>query len=198
MYKIDAKGWLCPKPVIETKKLLDSITDGEVCTLVDNETSVENLKRFAQSSGYGVENQKEGDLFKVVITKGDGSQVTETSSVTQASSEGSLIIVISSDRLGYGEEELGKSLMKGYLYALTEASKKPKTLIFMNSGVSLTSQGTEALESLQELEKQGVEILSCGACLNFYNLSEKLVIGEASNMYHFVELMNGATNTIKL
>jgi selenium metabolism protein YedF len=109
-----------------------------------------------------------------------------------------LVIAITDDILGGGDVELGKTLMKSYIYALTEVEPKPKTIIFINNGVSLATEGSPVLESLKTLEEQGVEILSCGTCLNFYGLKEKLMAGTVSNMYTIVEKLNKANNSIKI
>ena len=109
-----------------------------------------------------------------------------------------LVIVVTSDRFGVGSEELGTTLMKSYLFALTEADKLPKTLIFVNKGVTLACEDSASLDALQALADAGVEIMACGACLNFYGLTEALAIGTISNMYMIVNKMNNATNTIKI
>ena len=193
MPTIDAKGWICPKPIIETKKLLDIMPEGEVVTVVDNRIAVDNLTNFAQSNGFEVKVVNEdSEIFRVTITKTIGS------GKTGGTDNDNLLICITSNLFGQGSEELGSNLMKAYIYALTEAAQKPKTLLFINSGVFLTTEGSEVLESLEALEAQGVEISSCGACLNFYDLTEKLQIGTISNMYAIVTKMNEASNTIKI
>ncbi|SHH32790.1 sulfurtransferase-like selenium metabolism protein YedF [Clostridium grantii] len=109
-----------------------------------------------------------------------------------------LVISITDDVLGGGDMELGKTLMKSYIYALTEVDPKPNTIIFINKGVFLATENSPVLESLKTLEDQGVEILSCGTCLNFYELKEKLMAGTVSNMYTIVEKLNKARNSIKI
>jgi len=138
----------------------------------------------------------------VDVTEKDGVwqvHLVRTGAPVQAGGGGAhLVIVITTDKLGTGSDELGANLMKSYLYALTEAPVKPRSLIFMNSGVFLSTTGTPVLESLEALELAGVEIISCGACLNFYNLQDQVAIGSVGNMYDFVTRMNAAGNTIKL
>lgn len=105
-------------------------------------------------------------------------------------------IMICTDSIGTGEVQLGKNLMKSYLYSLSEADILPQTIMFLNRGVYLTTEGSEVLDTLKDLEDKGVEILSCGACLDFYGLTEKLVSGTVTNMYTNVEIMHGSDNTI--
>ncbi len=187
---INAEGWECPKPIIETKRLLDTMTEGSVITIVDNDIALINLTNFAESLGYKVSHTQEKNLYKVTIEKDKdlGAIVRENS----------LVIVITTDIFGQGSKELGESLMKGYIYALTEVSPRPKTLIFINSGVFFTVENSVVEESLRALEAEGVEILTCGACLNFYGLADKLVVGKVSNMYTIVEKLNNASNSIKI
>ena len=100
--------------------------------------------------------------------------------------------------MGKGSEELGKILMKSFVYTLTEATPYPSTLVFFNSGVYLTCEGSEVLEDLRKLEAEGVEIISCGTCLDYYEIKDKLKVGEISNMYTIYEKLKNPTNTITI
>lgn len=190
---IDCKGLACPKPVILTKKELEAMAEGELEVIVDNTAAKENVSRFAKSQGYEYNvNEKDG-LYHIIINK-KGAKSCEVMDINDKN----LIIMITSDKFGTGDDKLGNALMKSYLYALTENSIKPEKMFFINSGVKLTSEGTEVIESLKTLENLGVEIFSCGTCLDFYGLKEKLLIGEVTNMYSIVESTNEASNTIKI
>jgi selenium metabolism protein YedF len=189
---IDCKGLKCPQPVINTKKYFDSIEEGEATIIVDNEVAKSNILKFAQNNGYKNVVKEEEGLFHIKISK-------ENCNCQIRSFEGDkFTIVISTDKLGEGEEELGKLLMKSYLYALSESDRIPNDLIFLNSGVKLTTEGSDSFDSLKKLVDRGVNILSCGTCLDFYGIKEKLLLGEISNMYTIVEKMNTADKTIKL
>ncbi len=144
---------------------------------------------------FNVEKTRDND-FIIYITKGETQEVE--SNTCQPNIFKDMTIVFSSDKMGKGSDELGKILMKGYIYTLTESIPYPSTLLFLNSGVKLTIEGSEVIEDLKKLEEQGVEILSCGTCLDFYNLNDKLKVGEVTNMYTIVEKMKNATNTIVL
>lgn len=189
---INAVGLCCPQPIIETKKVLDAVVEGTVITIVDNRDAVENLSNFARSSGYAVDFAEQDGQYHVTIKKG---KVTECSI---AASGHRLVILISSDVLGQGSDELGEGLMKSYIYALTEVEPRPSTLIFMNKGVFFTTEGSPVKDSVKALEAEGVEILSCGACLNYFGLSEKLIAGKISNMYTIAEKLNQADNAIRI
>ncbi|KPU42937.1 SirA-like protein [Oxobacter pfennigii] len=191
MKTIDCRGLACPKPVILTKKELDAEEDTEVTTIVDNDVAVQNLKKFAESIGGKSKMEEKEGFFYVTITKtGDRCIISDD--------DKNLVIFAGTDKLGSGDDKLGEALMKSYMFALCEADTIPKTIVFVNSGVKLTTEGSAVLESLEKLQSRGVEIMSCGTCLDFYNLKEQLKIGAITNMYTIVEKMNNASNTIKL
>ncbi|WP_040212306.1 sulfurtransferase-like selenium metabolism protein YedF [Clostridium polynesiense] len=192
MHIIDCSGMLCPQPVINTKKYFDSIESGSAEVIVDNEVSKSNVKKFADSKGYiSSVSEKEGK-FHIEITKGEGI-TCEPMSFNET-----LTIVITSSKLGEGDDQLGETLMKSYIFALSEGDITPTNIIFMNSGVKLTVEGSNCLEGLNKLLDKGSRIMSCGTCLDFYGLKEKLVIGDISNMYTIVEEMNKSTKTINI
>ena len=199
MITIDCRKLLCPKPVILTKKALQSMDSGEIEVIVDNDTAMENVSKFAKNSGLNFE-IIEGDGFYHILIKKEAFETfsTEGAQKTNFTRDISLVIVIGSERLGTGDDLLGAALMKSYIYALTESENQPNTLIFLNGGVKFTTEGSDVIESLKILEGLGTEIMSCGACLDFYGLKDKLIIGSVTNMYAIVEKMNRANNTIKL
>lgn len=182
MNKIDCRGLMCPKPVIETKKYFDNIKEGMAEVIVDNEIANNNIIRFAEGAGFKVESKVNEANFIITITKENESKKEEKSD--------NFSIIITTDKLGEGNDELGKTLMKSYLYALSESNETPDELIFLNGGVKLTTEGSSVIESIKDIEKKGAKIISCGACLDFYDLKEKLMVGEAGNMYTIVEIMN--------
>jgi len=191
MKEIDARGLVCPQPVILTKKALEGMTEGEVVTIVDNITAKENVSRLAENLSCKYEISDENGCYHIKIKKAAGAQSTEIK-------EDSTVIVITSDKLGQGAEELGKVLIKSYTYALTEATPLPKAVMFLNSGVKLTAEGSEVAENIKKLENSGVEIISCGTCLDFYQLKDKLQVGIVGNMYSIIEKMNSAGKVINI
>lgn len=192
--QVDARGLSCPKPVIETKKVLDQLIEGSITTIVDNEVAMQNVTKLAKSLNYHVDTKAKDNDFYIHIYKEEGSEEI----TCQCDEERDLVILFDSDTLGEGSEELGKILIKGYIYTLTECTPYPRTLLFMNSGVKLTSEGSEVLEYLKELESEGVEILSCGTCLDYFHLKDQLVVGSVSNMYTIVDTLHGSKNRVTL
>lgn len=198
---IDARNIPCPAPVIEAKKALKEMKQGKLEVLVDNMAAVQNLKKLAAYLELNaVSEEVDEGAYKVTfqITEGEESPAydeTETA-FTEQIKKGCLV-VIAADHMGSGDEALGKALMKGFLYALTELEKLPETIIFYNGGARLSTEGSESLEDLKLLNAQGVEVLTCGTCLNHYGLSEKLGVGTVTNMYAIAEKMTEASQIIR-
>lgn len=202
MVEVNAMGDTCPIPVIKTKKAIEGLNGaGVVETLVDNEIAVQNLKKMADQKGYKVSCEKLGDSqYKVKMTIGDAVEEKKEESAKKSErsdSSENTVVVISSSKMGEGEEELGKVLIKGFIYALTQLDTLPKTMLFYNGGAFLTCEGSESLEDLKFLKEQGVEIFTCGTCLNYYGLTEKLQVGEITNMYVIAEKMTQADKVVK-
>ena len=193
---VDCRGMACPKPVITAKSYFDQEDNTAAEVLVDNEVAKNNLIKFAENKGYAASVKLKDSDYHVYISK-DSNLVAIKASTNENNTE-DFTLVISSDKLGEGEDKLGLTLMKSYLFALSESEVLPKKIIFMNSGVKLPIEGSDCLESLKKLEGRGCSILSCGTCLDFYNLKDKLSLGEITNMYTIVEEMNKAAKTIKL
>ncbi|WP_432662033.1 sulfurtransferase-like selenium metabolism protein YedF [Wukongibacter baidiensis] len=193
--EVDARGMQCPMPVIETKKAIEKVNEGTITTIVDNQIAKENVSKLAKSLSYNVNIEEVNGDYHVSIYKG----ILENDFMpAQRPTTRDLVILLGKDSMGEGSEELGKVLIKGYFYALTESKPFPKAILFINSGVRLTTEGSEVIEHIRKLESEGVEILSCGTCLDYFNLKDKLIVGGVSNMYTIVEKMNEAKNTIRL
>ena len=207
MVTINAMGDTCPIPVIKTQNAIKALTKAEeVEVLVDNEVAVQNLTRLAGSLGCEVKSEKKAEEYRVVITVSEDKlpeqteekeSVKESEEVCIPDARKNTVVVIASDKMGEGEDELGKVLIKGYIYALTQLETLPKTILFYNKGAYLTCEGSASLEDLKSLEAQGVEILTCGTCLNYYGITEKLQVGTVTNMYVIAETMAKADKVVK-
>lgn len=201
MIQVNAMGEACPIPVVKTKKAVDAMTQSDTLeTLVDNEIAVQNLTKFAASRGFAVKSQKLGEKeYKVIIEvkKEETAEAKEEEISCAADTRSDTVVVISSPRMGEGKDDLGEVLMKGFIYALTQQDTLPKTMLFYNGGAILTCEGSPALEDLRTMEAQGVKILTCGTCLNYYGLTDKLAVGEVTNMYVIAETMTKAGKLVK-
>lgn len=198
---IDARGIDCPGPVIAVKKALEGISAGIVTILVDNMVAKENVMKFATAHGCGVSITKDGGNFLLTISKGESPveiliPVENVVNTTVTTSGG--VYVFTHNTLGKENPELGAILMKGFIYALIETVPKPSTLLFMNSGVLLTIEGSPVIDHLTKLSEEGVEILSCGTCLDYLDVKDKLAIGGITNMYTIVEKMTAGSKVITL
>ena len=202
MIQVNAMGDACPIPVVKTKNAIKEMNGaGVVETLVDNEIAVQNLTKMANQKGYGVKSEKLGENeFKVTMTIGDAAPAEEAEEevVCAVPAKGkNVVVVISTAQMGLGNDELGKALMKGFIYALGQQEVLPKTILFYNGGASIPCEGSVSLEDLKSMEAQGVEILTCGTCLNFYGLTDKLAVGSVTNMYVIAEKMTQADLIVK-
>lgn len=205
MIMVNAMGDNCPIPVIKTKKAMQALTGPDTIeVLVDNEIAVQNVSKMASAQGGQVRAEKLGEKEYKVTVQMQGAPVGSASEGPAPETEtcapdqrGDAIVVISSDRMGSGNDELGKVLIKGFLFAVTQLDVLPRKMLFYNGGATLTAEGSDSLEDLKSLEAQGVEILTCGTCLDYYQLKEKLAVGTVTNMYSIVEAMAEAGKIIR-
>lgn len=204
MIKVDARGEQCPIPVIKAKKALESAKEGDlVIVLVDNEIAIQNLQKLATQKNAGFQWKKNGDSeYEAVFTVGNSDSAQEeeleiSCEMPTLNRKKKTVVAIASNQMGVGEEALGKTLLKGFLYALTQQDVLPDTILFYNGGASISCEGSDSLEDLKWLEQQGVEIITCGTCLNFYGIAEKLAVGKVTNMYEIVQTMMSADSLIK-
>jgi selenium metabolism protein YedF len=195
---IDAKGLACPQPVILTKQALES--KDEITVIVDNATAVENVRRMGTRSGceVDIEKKRDGTFHLHLSRKGKEAPSGRTEKSPDESAgftcmtEGPMVVVISSDKMGKGNDELGQILMRSFIHTLLSLSPMPETLIFYNTGVKMAVKGSDVLDDLKELEKKGVSILVCGTCLNYFGISNDLACGTVSNMYDITSSMSAA------
>ena len=198
---VNALGLACPQPVVLAKQAIE--TNEKVKVIVDNETALENVKRLGTKLGCDikVEKKKDGSYEINLTRKADSSGAKEdlypSRGATPAVS-GPFVIVISASTMGRGNDELGYVLIKAFLHTVAGQAKKPDVMIFYNTGVKLTVQGLEVLEDLKQLESDGVQLLVCGTCLNYFEIKDKLAAGTVSNMYDIVEIMSRAGRLLVL
>jgi selenium metabolism protein YedF len=191
MNTIDVRDLPCPEPVVRTKKAMENSADGKLTVILNSTESNENVQRFAKSQGCSVKAAEQNGVFTLEICK--VQQSTEKSAAG-----GATVMLISSDQLGTGDEALGQLLIASFINTLPEASLKPSKILFINRGVMLTTEGSRVLDSLLQLEKAGVQIFSCGTCLNHYQLKEKLKVGKVTNMYDTVDSLMAAEKVVRI
>ena len=188
-------------PVIRTKKYFDLEDSKEALVIVDNEVAKNNILRLAKGINLNSSFIEEEGIYKIQLSRGEIKDV-QVSKINEALDNiyvpSAPTILVATNLLGNGDDKLGETLMKVYINTLAESEILPKNLMFINGGVKLTCTGSDVLDSLNSMKEKGVNIISCGACLDFYNLKEELRVGEIGNMYQIIDLMNRSGNTIKL
>lgn len=209
MEQIDARGQACPLPVVRAKKALAAMEEGVLEVLVDNRTAVHNLEALAKTLKVEAVSDERGEAaFAVTFAKGatagdgaaaeaDADAAAAACPAAQAAPTGGVVAVIPSEFMGSGDDELGAVLMKGFVFALTQLDELPATVLMYNGGVKLACAGSSSLDDLRALAEAGVEIMSCGTCLNHYGLADRLEVGEATNMYVIVDKQANARGIIR-
>ena len=196
--ELDCRGLACPAPVLNTKKALDTKRPKRIVVLVDNEAAKENVCRFLGSQGFEVSIHVDGNDFHVSGTKMGGADSKSPSIEEQEWEKQKIMVMVATDRMGYGDDVLGKKLMQSFLKTLREMGDELWRLVFVNNGVKLTIGDSEALPDLKELEDQGIHILVCGTCLNHFDILDNKKVGETTNMLDIVTAMQLADKVINI
>ena len=192
MSDLDVRGMACPMPVVSVKRALES-AQGDLRVLLDDGAPRENVRRFAEGRGYQVREEAFGGAFAFTIS-GAAKQPEEKA----AARTGATVMLIGTDRLGDGPEELGRLLMKNFIITLLDQPELPDRMLFINTGVLLTAEGSEVIEALEALGNRGVEVLSCGICLDFFKKRESLAAGGVTNMFTIAESLLKAGSVLRL
>jgi len=199
MTTIDARGKTCPVPLIMTRKALGEATFDETLVIqLDNETSAGNVTRFLQDHGMDVHHHHEGGTITLTVHKtGTIPEQTNPATWCNPSPAGSgYLIAIQKNRMGTGDDDLGQLLIKGFINTLPEIDLKPRTMVFLNSGILLTLKDSPVLDALKKLEQAGIKILVCGTCLDFFQRKNDLAVGVVSNMYDILDALSKAEKVI--
>ena len=191
MNRLDVRGMACPLPVVSVKRALESAR-GELRVLLDDGAPRENVKRFAEGRGYLVQEEQLEGGFVFTIS---GAPMRE---IVAAERAGTTVMLFGADRMGDGPEELGRLLMKNFIMTLVELKDLPDRMLFVNTAVLLTVAGSEVIEALEALGNRGVEVLSCGLCLDFFKKKELLAAGGGTNMLTIAESLLQARSVVRL
>ena len=196
--ELDCRGLACPAPVLQTKQLLEKENLAAIKVIVDNEAARQNVTRFLEHQKFQVTVEKLGADLHLLGTKSGEVQVFENTATTPEGAHKKIMVMVASDRMGRGDDELGAKLMFNFLKTLKEMGHELWRLVFVNNGVKLAVEGSEALSILKELEGDGVQILVCGTCLNHFKLLEKKKVGETTNMLDIVTAMQVSDKVISV
>lgn len=203
MKVVNVKGMKCPMPLIETKKALKEMKEGETLRiLIDNETSVKNVTHFLNDNNLPVVQSKNGEVFELIINKAGDDSFESANELayceTPGSKDKSYVVVFAKDRIGEGSEELGQALVGAMLHSIDAMEKRPEKIIFMNSGIHLVTKRSLVLPHLKRLEAKEVELISCGTCLDYFEKMEELEVGRVTNMHEIMESMLAVGKVINL
>jgi selenium metabolism protein YedF len=196
--ELDCRGLACPAPVLQTKQLLEKESLAAIKVIVDNEAARQNVTRFLEHQKFQVTVEKLGADLHLLGTKSGEVRVVEKPAPTPEGAHKKIMVMVASDRMGRGDDELGAKLMFNFLKTLKEMGHELWRLVFVNNGVKLAVEGSEALSVLKELEGDGVQILVCGTCLNHFSLLEKKKVGETTNMLDIVTAMQVSDKVISI
>ena len=190
MKSIDCRNWLCPKPVIEVRKILLASPDSSLCALVEDTVARQNLQRLAATLGWKVEESSSGGSAALEFTPATAAAADTTGSATT-------VVLVAAATMGSGNDELGRILLRNFLLTLAELEIPPATIYFINNGVKLTVQDADTVEILQKLADLGIDLAACGLCLDFFKLREKVAVGRITNMLDIVQGMANAGSVLR-
>ena len=196
MRTIDCRGQQCPQPVIQTRKTMLAEPDMALQVLVDDQVCMDNVSRLATTLGYAIKVENTGEIIRLELTPGEVPAKAKAVAADVVS--GPTIIFIGSDQMGHGDSELGQILMKNFIFTLIESDTTPDAIYGVNNGVKLTIGESDVIEPLAELANRGVDIASCGLCLEFFGAKESLAVGRISNMLEIVNTLQGAGKIIRI
>ncbi len=195
MLELDYRGHACPYPVVETRKQILANADTNLTVLVDDEICRDNVTRLAEKMGYHITAVATSSGYRMELTP--ATEQTETTiPAQQTTTTGATVIYCGSDRMGSGDDDFGRLLLKNFLMTQLEIDPLPAAILFVNTGIHLVCTGSDALESLQALKTAGVDIASCGLCLDFYNQKDQLKVGRITNMLDIVDIQHQAGRVI--
>lgn len=197
---IDACGLACPGPVLLAKDAVEETAGIDLSVLVDNAGSAENVTRFLTTKGYSVTETQEDGVFRLVAASGaaQGSDVPQKTAVVRGETVQKVLVLVTSDTLGSGDDVLGRKLMISYLKTIKEMGPELWQLIFVNGGVKLTTTSSPVLQELQDYEKSGTIILSCGTCLEHFGLTEEKQVGGTTNMLDIISATQFADKVVSI
>ena len=208
-HQLNCQGLPCPQPVIRIKKLLEDASPDVISVIVDNEPALENISRFLNSHGYALTHAREGDVWRVRACKKDeGCDIMPEEALREQAPAGKTahpnaedaktLVMIISPVFGSGDDALGTKLMKNFIATLQEMGPSLWRIVLLNGGVSLSVRDSAVLHELRELEKNGVSILVCGTCLDYFALLDQKAVGETTNMLDVVTSMQLADKVIRI
>ncbi len=198
MKEIDARGLACPAPVLNTKAAIEEEHINYLKIIVDNEPAMENVYRFLEHNGYKTATDQRDDCYIITgeLSAAPLKQVKE--SAVKKNEEKKIMVMCATDRIGFGDNELGLKLMISFIKTLKEMGPELWRLVLVNNGVKMVVDGSDVLPILKEYARQGLQIMVCGTCLTHFNLLDKKQVGETTNMLDIITAMQLADKVINI
>lgn len=202
---VDARGLACPEPVLLVRKAIAG--NDEVTVIVDNETAVENIRRLATKAvfAFAVTEKGEGWEISLIRTAAAGEPQAAAGvgdaeiscDAAPAGERGPFVVALADNRMGRGDDVLGDVLIRAFVHTLAQRRPLPATLVCYNAGVKLAATDSPVLDDLEQMARDGVEIMVCGTCVNYFDLGQRIGVGRVSNMYDILEAMAGAGRLVR-
>ncbi len=205
MIKVDTCGRLCPQPLIMAKKAIKAAKEGDQIMLIsDNDVAFANLQDYLKELKFEFTSSWEGKqgtiIFNIGVATEVGASVVDTVNAEDFCAVpiqlSSYVVVIKSQTMGCGDDELGAILMRAFINSLPEADKLPSSVIMYNAGIKLALKGSDTLAAFEQLMAKGINVFVCGTCLDFFNAKEDLALGTITNMYKITELTTRASHVV--
>ncbi|MEJ2586418.1 MAG: sulfurtransferase-like selenium metabolism protein YedF [Deltaproteobacteria bacterium] len=195
---LDCRGLACPAPVLQTKELIETEDPAEIRVTVDNEAAKQNVTRFLDAQHFHVSVMEKGADFEVIGTRDNEAPPPLPVADGPEEEKRRIMVMVATDRVGFGDDVLGRKLMTSFLSTLKELGEELWRLVFVNNGVKLTIEGSDILPMIQDLEKEGTGVLVCGTCLTHFDLLDRKGVGETTNMLDIVTAMQLADKVINI
>ncbi|RJO71566.1 MAG: sulfurtransferase-like selenium metabolism protein YedF [Myxococcales bacterium] len=195
---VDARGKLCPLPLVMTKQVYDTLQAGqEMLVLVDNPTSAGNVESFVRDAGGVCTIAQDGPVSQLTIFKGQQASAANPEAFCATGAVAGHVVYINTDRIGLGDDDLGPALMQTFLQTIKDVRPLPSHVIFIHRGVFLLEKGKKTAETIGQLEASGIRVLVCGTCLDFFNLMDRRACGQVSNMYDILKTLSQAGHIVR-
>ncbi|MBU0674239.1 MAG: sulfurtransferase-like selenium metabolism protein YedF [Proteobacteria bacterium] len=197
--ELNCRGLACPAPVIQVRNILEKEKPSTITVLVDTEGARESVSLYLTNQDFQVTVENLAGYFRLTGTgRGDDEVRAEAEQPTCRTNTKKTLIMVTTDRMGHGDDTLGAGLLLNFLKTLKEMGPELWRLVFVNNGVKLAVEGAEAVPVLKDLTESGVSILVCSTCLNHFKLLEKKQVGETTNMLDIVTSMQVADSVINI
>jgi selenium metabolism protein YedF len=205
MKLVDTRGLTCPAPLIRTRQgLNEAEPDEPVQILIDNTTSLSNVKRYLKDNKLEFSVREEGTLATVTVSKGTAGEISAneteyctTESLQAPSGNRRTVVAVTSERMGSGDDDLGRKLMISFFRTLVMLEPVPAAVVFYNAGVKMALDDSPVLDHIRELADRGTSIYLCSTCISHFGIRDRLPVGSFSDMYQIMNVLNDADHIIR-